>query len=113
VSFVQASLKVEREQEFAELKAVIQRAFAPEQAQRFLKELDRRGIRIRDFDAVLISGALGAVGERPKKSGNVASGLYQALPVSDQAQIREFYLSRIEEVDPKLRAKFQKLYRYY
>ena len=30
-----------------------------------------------------------------------------------QAQIREFYLSRVEEVDPKLRTRFQKLFRYY
>jgi hypothetical protein len=39
--------------------------------------------------------------------------LYQALTVSDQAQLREFYLSRIEEVAPALRTKFQQLYRYY
>ena len=110
MSFVQAAIKVEREREFGELKAVVQRAFAPEQVERFLRRLDRKGIRIRDFDAALASGALEAATER---SGNAASGMYQALPVSDQAQIRELYLSRIEEVDPNLRARFQKLYRYY
>ena len=113
MSFVQAAIKVEREKEFGELKAVIQRAFAPEQVESFLKRLDSQGIRIRDFDAALASRAFEAAGERSSKSGNAASGLYQALPVSDQAQIRELYLSRIEEVDPKLRARFQKLYRYY
>ena len=45
------------------------------------------------------------------KSG--AQKLYQALTVSDQAQMREFYLSRVEEVDSALRTKFQQLYRYY
>jgi hypothetical protein len=35
------------------------------------------------------------------------------LTVSDQGQIRELYLSKIEEVDPALRARFGKLYRYY
>jgi hypothetical protein len=35
------------------------------------------------------------------------------LTVSDQAQIREFYLSRIEEIDADLRHKFKKLYQYY
>jgi hypothetical protein len=39
--------------------------------------------------------------------------LYAALPVSDQAQMKEFYLSRVEEVDSALRTKFQKLYQYY
>jgi hypothetical protein len=39
--------------------------------------------------------------------------LYQGLPVSDQAQIRELYLSRIEQVDRVLRERFSKLYRYY
>jgi hypothetical protein len=42
-----------------------------------------------------------------------AQTLYQALTVSDQAQMREFYLTRVEEVDPGLRRKFQQLYRYY
>ena len=42
-----------------------------------------------------------------------AQTLYRALTVSDQAQIREFYLTRVEEVDPGLRRKFQQLYRYY
>jgi len=39
--------------------------------------------------------------------------LYEALPLSDQAQIREFYLSKVEEVDAALRTKFHKLYQYY
>ncbi len=39
--------------------------------------------------------------------------LYQALTVSDQAQMREFYLSKIEEIEPTLRHKFRKLYQYY
>ena len=42
-----------------------------------------------------------------------AQGLYGTLPLSDQAQIREFYLSKLEEVSAELRTKFQKIYRYY
>jgi hypothetical protein len=42
-----------------------------------------------------------------------AQTLYRVLTVSDQAQMREFYLIRVEEVDPGLRRKFQQLYRYY
>jgi hypothetical protein len=39
--------------------------------------------------------------------------LYEALPVSDQAQMREFYLSRLESVEVALRHKFKRLYQYY
>jgi hypothetical protein len=47
------------------------------------------------------------------KAAGGAKGLYEALAMSDQAQIREFYLFRIEGVDAELRTKFQKLYQYY
>jgi hypothetical protein len=40
-----------------------------------------------------------------------AQSLYPALTVSDQTQLREFYLSKVEEVEPGLR--FQQLYRDY
>jgi hypothetical protein len=35
------------------------------------------------------------------------------LTLSDQALLREFYLSKIEEVDRTLRQRFKKLYQYY
>jgi hypothetical protein len=111
VSFEQAAIRIERDREFAELRAAIQSAFAVERVEKLLGQLSRKGIRIRDFDGVLASKALESVVEEFRQGS--ASSLYQLLPVSDQAQIREFYLFRIEEVDPKLRAKFQKLYQYY
>ena len=37
----------------------------------------------------------------------------EALTLSDQAQMREFYLSKLETVDQALRHKFKKLYQYY
>jgi len=46
-------------------------------------------------------------------AGEKAKDLYSALTLNDQAQMKEFYLSRIEEVAPELRAKFHKLYQYY
>jgi hypothetical protein len=48
-----------------------------------------------------------------KQDGLNASQLYEALPVSDQAQMREFYLSKLEGIDAALRHKFKKLYQYY
>jgi hypothetical protein len=109
MSFEQAAIKVEREREFEELKAVIHRAFRAEKVEMFLKRLNRASLRIRNWDAVLDAGVFG----RMDKAAESASSLYDALTISDQAQIREFYLFRVEEVDPALRTKFHKIYQYY
>ena len=53
MAFEQAALKVEKQQEFAELQAAVEQAFRPENAEKFLKQMDRKGLRIRDFDGVL------------------------------------------------------------
>jgi hypothetical protein len=105
--FEQAVIKVENEKEFAELKRGIELAFQPERVEKFLRRLQAKGIRIRDFDSVLRYRIL------DEHVGSGAQLLYHSLTVSDQAQIREFYLFRIEEVDPKLRTKFHKIYQYY
>jgi hypothetical protein len=109
VAFEQAAIKVEKAQEFARLQAAIERAFLPEKVEQFLKQLERKGIRVRDFDAVLAQRVLENFGE----PGLNASQLYQALTLSDQAQMREFYLSKLETVEQSLRHKFKKLYQYY
>jgi len=111
VAFEQATIKVAKEKEFGELKSALARIFAPEVVDRFLKGLQSRGVRIRDFDLVLNSGVLEKLDDGFASSQ--ARKVYEVLPTSDQAQIREFYLSKIEEVDAALRAKYQKLYRYY
>ena len=106
----QATIKIEKQQEFAKLQAAVEHAFLPEKAERFLKQLDRKGIRVRNFDAVLTQRLLESIiGE----AGLEAKQLYESLPVSDQAQMREFYLSKLETVDQALRHKFKKLYQYY
>ncbi|MFZ1137716.1 MAG: hypothetical protein WAN76_00955 [Candidatus Sulfotelmatobacter sp.] len=109
MSFQQAAIKVEKTQEFARLQKAVEQAFLPEKAQGFLKQLDRKGIRVRDFDAVLAQRLLESVGDSELN----ARQLYESLPVSDQAQMREFYLSKLEGVDVALRHKFKKLYQYY
>ena len=109
VNFQQAAIKVEKQQEFAALQAAIEQAFLPEKAGQFLKQLDRKGIRVRDFDAVLAQRVLEGFAD----AGLNAQQLYQSLPVSDQAQVREFYLSKLETVEQSLRHKFKKLYQYY
>jgi hypothetical protein len=108
--FEQGLIKVEKEREFGDLKAAMESAFAPDRVAKYLKELRSRKIRVRDMDAAFAADAI------DRASGGkvgTARSLYSSLPVSDQAQVREIYLSKIEEVDPALRAKFQKLYQYY
>jgi len=104
MAFEQAGIAVEKQSEFAQLKDAIARAFQPDRVEGLLKRLLKKGIRIRDWEPVLKCGAL------DRKD---AVSLYQSLPLSDQAQMREFYLSRIEEVAPQLRTKYHKLYQYY
>ena len=108
--FEQGTIKVEKEREFGDLKAAVEKTFAADRIAKFLKELDRRKIRVRNLDAVL---AVNAIDRAAGENAGTAKSLYSSLPVSDQAQVREFYLSKVEEVDPALRAKFHKLYQYY
>jgi hypothetical protein len=112
MAFEQAAIKVEKEREYAKLQAAVEQVFRPEKVKRFLKQLDRKGIRVRELDAVL---AARAIENAAPDAGSEQSAwqLYQALPLSDQAQMREFYLSKLETVDTALRHKFKRLYQYY
>jgi len=107
VAFEQAAIKIEKAREFARLQTAVEQAFLPDKVESFLKQMDRKGIRIRDFDAVLAQRVLD--GETALNSQQ----LYQSLTLSDRAQMREFYLSKLEGVDTTLRHKFKKLYQYY
>ena len=113
VGFEKATIPVEKQQEFAELKGAIERAFRPETLQKFLKRLDSKGVRIRNFEGVLAKTCIEYVDPPFRQTGKTASGLYKVLPVSDQGQMREFYLSKIEEVDSATRFRFKQLYQYY
>jgi hypothetical protein len=110
MAFEQATIKVEKAREFAELKAALGQVFAAGRITEYLKKLSSQNIRIRDWDAILAAGTIDSISGG---GSGAARNLYQALTVSDQAQIREFYLSKIEEVEPALRTKFSKLYQYY
>jgi hypothetical protein len=113
VAFEQAGIKVEKEKEFAELKGAVVRVFTPENIEKFLKRIASAGVRIRDFDLVLARGILERVDGVLADSGHSAKSLYDSLALTDRAQMKEFYLFKLEEVSPELRAKFQKIYQYY
>jgi hypothetical protein len=110
MTFVQATIKVDNEQGFGEVKAAIEQVFTADRITKYLKKLSSQNIRIRDWDAILAAGTIDVISET--KLG-AARALYESLTVSDQGQMRELYLSKIEEVDQALRARFPKLYRYY
>jgi hypothetical protein len=110
VVFEQAVVKIDKEKEFEELKGRIIGALAPEEMERFLRRAEKNGIRVRQLEAALRHGIFD---HRRGVSVTNSQALYEALTVSDQAQMREFYLSKVEEIEPKLRHKFRKLYQYY
>jgi hypothetical protein len=111
--FEQAGIKIQNEQEFQALKTAVERLLSSAQIDKFLKKMDSKSIRIRDWEKVLEKRVIEDLDDTFKKSGKSAKQAYGALAVTDQGQMREFYLTRIEEVDPTTRQKFHKLYSYY
>ena len=109
--FQQATIKVENEAIFSELRGAIDRAFTAPQLEKFLRDLKKKGLGVRDFDAVLAGGFIERADATLAKAGKTAKGLWQSLPLSDQSQVKEFYLVRLEQVDVKWRAKFATVYR--
>ena len=101
--YQKAEIPVADPQTFAAVHQAIETSFAAATVKDFLKSIERAGLRIRDFEAVLRKGILGAPTE----------GEYGRLGNGDQGQIREFYLASLEQVAPEMRDKFFKLYAYY
>jgi hypothetical protein len=106
--FKQAPIAVQNAETFAALKQLIDSAFGASVVEGFLKKIAKAGLGIRQFERVLERRLFGET--REERSAWV---LYQSLATSDQGLIREHYLTRIEEVDSRLRAKYQQIYRYW
>ena len=106
--FQQAPIEVQNAEAFTALKQLIDGVFASAAAEGFLKKITKAGLGIRQFERVLERRLFG-------ESGGERSAwvLYQSLATSDQGLIREHYLTRIEEVDSRLRVKYQQVYRYW
>ncbi len=112
-TFQQAGIRVEKLDEFEQLHSALLRVFAPAAVEKFVRLLQRKGVSIRDFQSVLRGRLLEQSDAALAKSGKSAQQLYDALTMSDQAQMREFYLTTLEAVDQSLRERFNKIYRYY
>ena len=113
MGFQQAAIKVDNEREFETLKNAIERVFTPSEVEKYLKKVKSRGLRVRNFEPILSQRIFEEVDADLVKSDKTAQSVYQALTISDRAQMREFYLFQVEKVAPDLRAKFKKIYQYY
>jgi len=101
--FEQVAIAVQDEQGYERLHALIDRAFDARDVEVFLHRVVRSKRRIRDYEGIVEGGLL----------GKEATGLYKALPVSDQALTRERYLQLVEAVPLELRQRYFKAYAYY
>jgi hypothetical protein len=113
MAFQQAQIPVQKTEQFEQLRATIERAFAGERVEKLLRKIQSSNVRIREFEKALDKEIFEAMDPVLSGSGKTAKQLYAALTLSDQALMREFYLERIEQVDAKVRQRFQKVYRYY
>ncbi len=111
MGFEQAAIPIQKGKEFGELIGAMEKVFAPQRVERFLAAVKSKGIRVRDLQDVLAKGIFERLEPGWKKSsGRSARELYQALAVSDQGQVREFYLMQVEQVPGELRTKYRSIY---
>jgi hypothetical protein len=107
MGFEQAAITVEKQEAFAALKARIELVLSPEGIDAFMKGVSGAGFPIRAWDKLLASGLL------DKQGSNLpAKQMYADLSDSDKGLMREFFLTRIEQVPDAVREKYSKVYRY-
>ncbi len=109
-AFEQATIPIDNAEVYGLLRGVFESLFSSE-IETFLKAVKKKGLLIRHYEDVLVSGAMEKASRTLKQMGTTARALYEALPPSDQAQVREFYLVRLEHVDEVTRRRFYQVYR--
>jgi hypothetical protein len=106
MGFEQAAIAVQSA-EFTKLKNIVERALTTD-ANKFLGAVESNGLLIRQYEEILSKGLF----NKAVSGADSAKDLYGKMPASDQGQLREFYLTRLEQVDTALRHKYKKIYRY-
>lgn len=101
--YEQATIPVQDEATFGVVSQALDEAFAVPRVERFLRGVAGAKLRVRQFEAVLAGGFLGAA----------AQAAYAKLGDSDRGQVREQYLRRVEQVAPEVRQRFFRLYAGY
>jgi AraC-like DNA-binding protein len=112
MAYEQAQIPVQKVAEFEQLRSAIERIFSSDALTRFYARLESKGIAARAFERILEQRLLEEADKALAAGGKNASEIYRALALSDQALMREFYLERVERVDPKIRLKYRKVYEY-
>jgi len=112
MAYQQAQIAVQKTDDYEALKSAIDRIFGSSALEKFYSRLQSKSISAREFQRIAASGIFEQVDATLARSGKTAKELYESLTVSDQALMREYYLELIEKVDPKLRQKYSKVYRY-
>jgi hypothetical protein len=113
MAFQQAQIPVQKTEDFEQLKAAIERIFGASAVEKYYSRLQSKSVGVREFEKIVSSGVMEMVDSALARSGKTAKELYESLALSDQALMREFYLEKIEQVDPAIRHKYRKVYRYY
>ncbi|MFP5232817.1 MAG: hypothetical protein ACLGQX_09360 [Acidobacteriota bacterium] len=101
--FERPAITIVDQARFDRVKQALEDAFAPGKVEKFLRSVERAGLRIREFEQVLQAGKLGAE----------AAAEYAKLGDADQGLVRELYLASVEKVEMPLRDKYFKIYAYY
>ena len=101
--FEQAAIAVQDQKGFTQLHSLLDAAFASSDVEVLLNRVVKAKLPVRDFETIIQRGYL----------GKEALGIYQSLPVSDQALTRERYLKLVEQVPAEVRQRFFKAYAYY
>jgi hypothetical protein len=101
--FVQAVLPIVDETRVGAIKASLESLFSSPRMVEFLGKVQRSKLRVRVFEGLLKRGLLGAP----------TADDYRQLGDSDRGQVREFYLSLVEQTPQALRGRFLKVYAYY
>src|SRR5690348_16595534 len=107
MGFEQAEIAVQKQETFAALKARVEAVLAPDQVDAFMRSVGQAGFPIRAWEKLLNSGLFDKQG-----SNLAAKQMYADLSDSDKGLMREFFLTRIEQVPDAVREKYSKVYRY-
>lgn len=111
--YQQAQIPVQKAEAFEQLRAALERIFSSAALEKLYRRMESKGVGAREFEKIVRMGLLDEADAALAGSVKTANQIYQSLPVSDQALMREFYLERLEKVDAKIRLKYRKVYGYY
>jgi hypothetical protein len=109
MAFQQATIPVQNAEAFGKLKSLIETAVSAANAPKLLKEIVGAGLTVWKLEAMLPKSLLEKVAGVPAEQ---SAKWYSEMSLSDQGQIRELYLTRIEQIEGSVRDKYKKAYRY-